>query len=532
MKLAVRVSDPKAGLKVRRWREKCRREGRLSFIIVEDATHTRIEIRPPKPDHSFADFSALYGKYKWAGSSGTLSESNLTLTGHYPHAELERDILEILRLPRQPLKISISEIECGPGAIKEERTAIAGFARTLDPGPDPRIVFSDEEYNVVSAALEASGEIPPVALSVWATPDSFVDYPLNLRLQTWPEGLTQELVAKRGKYLWESRFSSIIKLTDGVPVPRATCSRPGILGKDAIVQVSCASLTGFMLLKKAGGKWKAVQTSHDEDWGPASWEHTSILETEGLASFPEFVPEFEEWRRYPLPFPCPAKEFVQPLGVEESHQLYDSISRGLFPEIASGLPIPLCDGRIITPDAILSEAGETFDVHLNAEPSKITKRLADQGKSVILLNSDSSPSVAKLIAYWGREFSIIRVDDTYAQTKPPTQEQQRILEQLGTLFRDSGIQSVDFGVADTYMPDFYFLAKGSELARRDHPTPFEHTGTVLISQSYMDSRFSLSERVLAGLCSWGDPDGTYAEAILRAAGLWDPHSIEGRQDAE
>lgn len=514
MTLTVTSSDPEAGLKARRWREKCRRAMQICIIIFRGENETQIEIREPDQSEGFPDFSNLVKKYKMVSYSGSTAESHISLSGHHPLSELEEQIGIALALPRKRLqRVPFPDSVMESDTPEDEQVVIAGFVRRLDEGPNPMLIFSADEYEIITSAVRAASEKQPTSIHFMSAPNNFVDYPLEVRLSQWPKAALEDWNSKRGEYLWEDRFPSDIEIDSGYPVD-VICSRPGVSGDQAIIQVDSSNLRGFALLERVQSGWKVVETSEDTDWGLTAWEST-LEYFDSLTSVPQcFVPQFEEWSRYPIPFPCPPHTFVEPLSSDESHKVYDAMSRGHSPE--NELAIPLCTGGSTNLTALLAEARETYEVHLNSEPTELTRSLAEQGVLVVLLNSDASPSLPKLLAYWSREFSLVRVDDTYAVAATATEEGLPRLVSLAAIFESAGLHGLTFGMADSHFPNFYFRPLGSQLARIDHPTPFDHTGEILVSKFYANVRYRSLGRLLEELCLWGDPDSRYTDQIMGA----------------
>lgn len=517
MTLFLKSTDPQAGLKTRRWREKCRREGRVSLVIYEDEDCTHVEIREPEGSGGYIDLSPIHQAYGMVGSSRSTSSANLSIPGRHSGVELGETVRRALALQRKPPRIfDFSEPTSADNIsrTKVEQSGAGWVFVTETEMQRPRLIFSQEEYEIVTAAVLAVAENRPVPFHFLSRPNSFVDYPPEIRLHEWPAKAVHQLMAKEGEYTWEPRFGDAIVLKSDGPAD-VTCSRPGIAGKLAVVQFESVLQVGFALLEKGEQGWGLVQVSLDADWSRPSWEFTDEDFDSLTVRIEPHVPKFEEWSRYPIPFPCPPGKFVQPVTVAESHQIHEAVCKGLSKD--GEFVIPTCHGHAVSPAALLSEAKETFEIHLNSSPTKITEQLAEEGTTVVLLSHDSSPSISKLLAYWGRDFSLIRVDDVYGERVAPTEEQKPRLNQLSSIFKNAGIRGVSFALSKLYSPTFFFLPAGSDLARSDQPAPFDHVGTVLISQYHADTAQVSLERLLTALCAWGDPTGSYTDAILEAA---------------
>ena len=526
--LELEIDDPLSGLKVRRWREKCRKNGRLSLIIVKAKDKTYIELRTNGKQEKHVDrlYDGLEQKYEMLGAQGLATEQTIEVKGTYSAQILSSDIFRILKDPPEAseghklmtaalARLQETLTESADTPVDEEDVQIAGFIREGDGRPKPRLSFASEEYDIVTTAVLSLAEKGPFYLARTTHVYSFEDYPLKSRLAPWPESLLKSWTEKSGNYEWEPRFPAEIEFApkDRSPKqPRCMCSRPGIAGSDAMVRVSGYDFHGFLHLSRSENGWGVVGRSYDRDWSKPVWEsRTGPFYRRERPHWPEF----DEWVRYPLPYPCPPHEFVKPIPKEESHHIYEQLSRGDASEkLMSEAAVPVAHTGAISLRRVLDQAQETGEVHYDSEASNLTEILASQDCPVILLNADSRPSLLKLLAYWSRDFRLVHVSEVYSISKQANEEQQSTLEFIALAFQQAEVRGIHFEIGSTFYPFFFFMPKGSQLARADHPYPFEHEGTVLLSDWLFDKRLRLKDSILEQLCEWGDPDGTYTKAIL------------------
>ena len=181
--------------------------------------------------------------------------------------------------------------------------------------------------------------------------------------------------------------------------------------------------------------------------------------------------------------------------------------------------IPTTDGSRLSIRQLLILAQDRGVLFQDSERSELTAILATQGHQVILIDEDSSPGLAKLVAFLSTKYGCPKVQEVCIREHEANPEQQKNLDVLKAIIDRAGLKSLEVGLGDAHSGGFALKRQNDVLGRTDLENPFNQSGKVLVSPDLLRYMSYSVFEFTAKLCKWGDLKGEWTDQIWHAAGV-------------
>ena len=527
--LVVDVTEPDAALKVKRWRVRCRERLIPSVVIALRGEVYLVEVRLPgaaeslhRSTHEFYHFPLF--EFRGGGSSG--GGIHFEMTGP-ESAEIAADcIFFILRGICSEERRLLRNRESSPVARRPRESSTicvsAGsfsFSTRLPGLPQMRFRLPSKEYEILDATIRhfSEGE----RLRLWNTSFYFNAEELATRFPELDESLLQDALSKEARFQWEERFDVEVDLIDpelierGDYIPTGGLSRPAIGQSEAVVRVETPTFQGFAWLRKED-VWQVTHLSYDEDWTMATFE-----------PFPKFssrwAPEklrYDRWKDFGIPFPPPETNFYEEIEPEESNDIFESLSSGSAPKRLLSVPfIPLIGGPLLTMEEFLLLARDRGRVYYDCEASELADAVRAEGEVVVELGSESSPCLAKLLAFSSEQFGCEFLRGEFALCLEPTNEEACNLQLMEAILKRAGFPLLGFGLVESLTGQVYFQDLGKRFASRFAGTLEGKQGKILVPRSSFWSFEHSPIRTIGEICELLELDLSETKKVWHAAGV-------------
>lgn len=546
--LTVAADEPGAGDRIRRWRVFCRQRGVPCISVAVEGAQADIEVRLPATSPFLStptDEFMAHPRLPLLGGRGGGSYARTKVTMSQVHVS---DLDLILGVIRSVIQSHYSEerrmaaARKDPPLVREklESRGCISLAVTLDyvaAAPEIRMRLHQDEYRVLSAALDKLFHARPIAIAPQAGQDLMPLPPgytaeslLCARFPTLESTTLQTWTVSQGPFEWEPRFEVeggvLLRNGDRDEAPCVvSCGRPGFndARDEALVWLAEYSretaFRGFAVLRKQSeGVWHVTDLSHDEDWERAEFEPWQLRTAVHGAWTQPF------WRALPIRYPEPGgAQFFDPWDVGASNSLYDELSAGRGPDELRQLAIiPTLHGADLSLAQLMMLAQDRGELYWDVEPSNVSQALVQGGHQVVRWGGAGACWLGKLLACLSPSYGCENVRQVWAaprqmQTGPRTREN---LDVLRCIFRRSGLAHLDFALAELGGGvQFVLQVADEELCRRRRQAPFAEVGTVLMSLDELDNFCTAPFRFMSGFCEWGDPTGEWTDRLWHATGV-------------